>query len=159
MKNIALKGLNQIVVFTLEDLHYALPLSDVQRVIQAVEITPLPDAPEIVMGVINVQGQILPVIDIRKRFRLLSRDITLDDQFMIARTSKRKVVLVVDAVAGVEELEYKHIVDAEAEFPYTNYLSGIGTLGTDIIFINDLEKFLSLDEERDLENALARGGA
>jgi purine-binding chemotaxis protein CheW len=148
---------HQIVVFTLEERHYALPLSVVQRVIRAVEITPLPKAPEIVMGVINIQGQILPVIDIRKRFRLPSREIALDDQFIIARTSKRLVVLVVDAVAGVNELERKHIVDAKEEFPYSNFLSGIATIDTDIVFINDLEKFLSLEEERVLDEALTGG--
>jgi purine-binding chemotaxis protein CheW len=155
MSSIAPTGLNHIVVFTLEDLHYALPLLVVQRVIRAVEITPLPEAPEIVLGVINVQGQILPVIDIRKRFRLAPREISLDDQFIIAQTSQRLVVLVVDAVSGVEELEHTSMANAETEFPYTNYLSGIGTLGTDIIFINDLENFLSLDEGRVLDEALA----
>ncbi len=154
MSNIAQRELYHCVVFTLGDLRYALPISVVQRVVRAVEITPLPKAPEIVMGVINVQGEILPVIDIRKRFRLLSREITLDDQFIIARISKRPVVLVVDAVAGVDELEGKHIADAAEEFPYTKYLSGIGILGTGIVFIADLEKFLSLDEERILDAAL-----
>ena len=60
---------DQIVVFALDEPRYALPLSAVERVVRAVEITPLPKAPEIVLGVINMQGQVVPAVDIRKRFR------------------------------------------------------------------------------------------
>ncbi len=62
--------LNLYIVFTLDEQRYALHLSAVERVICVVEITPLPKAPEIVLGIINVGGQIIPVIDMRKRFRL-----------------------------------------------------------------------------------------
>jgi purine-binding chemotaxis protein CheW len=109
--------------------------------------------------VINVKGEILPVVDIRKRFRLPSQDVSMDDLFIIARTAKRLVVLVVDAVSSVEDLDHMHIRDAGEEFPFTTYLSGIGTLGTDIVFIHDLENFLSLAEEHRLEKALIGGEA
>ncbi|MBF8302857.1 MAG: cheW40H-4 [Candidatus Dadabacteria bacterium] len=60
--------LNQLVVLTLDEQRYALHLSAVERIVRVVEVTPLPKAPEIVLGVVNVQGQIIPVINIRKRF-------------------------------------------------------------------------------------------
>src|SRR3712207_6774571 len=91
------------VVFTLDEHGYALPLSFVERIVRAVEVTPLPKAPEIVLGVINVQGRVIPVVNIRKRFRLPEREIELSDQFIIARTAKRTIALVVDAVGGVAE--------------------------------------------------------
>jgi purine-binding chemotaxis protein CheW len=69
-----------LVVFTLDARRYAVPLSTVERIIRAVEITPLPQAPEIVLGVINVQGRIIPVVNTRKRFRLPECDIRLSDQ-------------------------------------------------------------------------------
>ena len=55
---------DQIVVFSLDELLYALPLQAVVRVIHAVEIRHLPEAPEIISGIINVQGRIIPVADI-----------------------------------------------------------------------------------------------
>jgi len=54
-------------------------VSAVEKVVRAVEITPLPKAPEIVVGVINAQGRILPVLDIRKRFRLPAREMKPDE--------------------------------------------------------------------------------
>ncbi len=144
----------KIVLFSLDEPRYALYLSAVQRVVQAVEITPLPKAPDIVLGVINFQGEIIPVVDIRKRFKLPPREINIDDQFIIAQTSKRLVVLAVDSVAGVFELENDKVIDAETVFPYTDYLSGVAKIEGNIILINNLEKFLSLDEEIILDKAL-----
>jgi purine-binding chemotaxis protein CheW len=115
----------KIVLFTLDEPRYALSVSDVVRVVRAVEITPLPKAPDVVFGVINFHGEIIPVIDIRKRFHLPQRDMQLEDQFIIARTSQRMVAIVVDSVNGVYQLEHHQIVQAGESFPYTEYLSGI----------------------------------
>ena len=144
----------KIVLFSLDEPRYALYLSTVERVVRAVEITPLPKAPDIVLGVINFQGEIIPVIDIRDRFHLPGRERELEDQFIIAHTSKRLVVLAVDSVAGVYEIDTPQIVEVEGAFPYTDYISGIAKVDTRIILITDLEKFLSLDEEIILNKAL-----
>jgi purine-binding chemotaxis protein CheW len=58
---------DQIVVFTLDEQLYGLPLQAVVKVIHAIEIRHLPKAPEIIAGIINIKGQIIPVVDIRKR--------------------------------------------------------------------------------------------
>lgn len=68
---------NPVVVLMLDDIRYAVALTSVERVVRAVEITPLPNAPDIVLGVINVQGRVVPVVDIRKRFRLPARAISV----------------------------------------------------------------------------------
>lgn len=154
MVDIAGNEKEKIVLFSLGEPRYALYLSVVEKVVLAVEIIPLPKAPDIIFGVVNYHGNVIPVIDIRKRFRLPYREITLDDQFIIAKTSKRLVILVVDSVSGVYELDKYQIVDTAEEFPFTTYLSGITKIDTNIVLINDLEKFLSLDEERKLEGVL-----
>jgi purine-binding chemotaxis protein CheW len=155
MNNLKNIDKQKIVLFSLDEPRYALFLSEVERVVRAVEITPLPKAPEIVSGVINFHGEIIPVINIRKRFRLPLYDINLEDHFIIARTSKRLVVLVVDSVNGVYDLDSHQVVKTGEAFPYTDYLSGIAKIETDIILINDLEKFLSLDEHQKLDKALS----
>ena len=147
----------KIVLFSLEEPRYALYLSEVVKVERAVEVTPLPSAPQLVSGVIDFHGEIIPVIDIRKLFRLPQRDMRLEDQFIIARTSQRLVVLVVDSVNGVYDLEPHQAMDAGESVPFTRYLSGIATVDHDIVLITDLEKFLSLDEERALNLALTEG--
>jgi purine-binding chemotaxis protein CheW len=144
----------QIVIFTLDGLNYALPLQSVLRVIHAVEITFLPNAPEIIPGVINVQGRIIPVIDIRKRFGLPEREIGLEDRMIIADTGKRQVVLSADTVPGFIELSDRQMVVTSDLLQFGGNLKGIAKMEDGLILIYDLEKFLSLDEEYALEQAI-----
>ena len=84
---------DQIVVFMLDAMRCALRLSCVERIVRLVEIAALPEAPEIVLGIINVHGEIIPVIDLRKRFCLPERELELDSHLVIARTARRRVAL------------------------------------------------------------------
>src|SRR5262245_7366526 len=76
-------SLEQYLIFKLEGHQYTLPLSKVDRVVSAVYVTPLPKASEVVLGIINIQGQVIPVINLRKRFRLSEREVEPSDQFII----------------------------------------------------------------------------
>jgi purine-binding chemotaxis protein CheW len=145
----------QIVLFTLDEPRYALHLSTVERVVRAVEITPLPKAPEIVLGVINVQGQVMPVIDVRRRFCLPMCEMKLNDRFIVVRTSRRLVALVADSVAGVRAIENRDMVIAQQALPFAAYLQGVAKVNGDIVLIYDLDRFLSLDEEQALDAALS----
>lgn len=155
MSRLHRKDQKQIVLFTLDEPRYALDLSTVERVIRAVEITPLPKAPEIVLGVINMKGKIIPVIDVRKRFRLASREMKLDDRFIVARTSRRAVALAADSVVGIRELGNREVVSAEEALPFAAYIQGVAKLEGDLVLIYDLDQFLSLDEEQMLDAALS----
>jgi len=153
--NTCLKGLRDIVIFSLDEPRYALPLSSVERVVRIVEITPLPKAPDIVIGVINMQGQVIPVINVRRRFHLPEREIRLEDQLIIARTAKRLVALVADSVSGVHKLEERELVIAKQDLPYAGYIEGVVKLEQGLFLICDLDQFLSLEEEKSLETALS----
>ena len=142
-----------LVVFTL-DGQYALHLRNVERVVRAAEVTPLPRSPDIVLGVINAQGSILPVVNVRRRFRLMEREMEPTDRLIIAKTSLRRVALLVDSVTGVIERAEDDVVPADAIVPRTEYIEGVTKLDENIILIHDLDSFLSLDEERVLDNAL-----
>ena len=157
MSGLRRTGRNLVVVFTLDEPRCALPLSAVERVVRAVEITPLPKAPEIVLGVIDAQGRIIPVVDVRKRFRLPARETSPDDRFIIARASRRLVALVADSVAGVRELTEREMVSAEQALPFAAYIQGVAKLEDNLALIYDLDRFLSLDEERSLDAALPGG--
>jgi purine-binding chemotaxis protein CheW len=149
--------LGEILVFALDEPRFALPLYIVEHVIRAVEITPLPRAPRIVCGVINTQGQIIPVVDIRALFRLPAREIELGDQFIIARTPTRVLALVVDRVIGISEAPEGRVLSAESALPFAEQLRGVMQLEDDIVLIYDLDHLLSLDEERLLDAALSGG--
>jgi purine-binding chemotaxis protein CheW len=145
---------DKIVVFTLDEQFYALPLSTVVRVIHAVEIRHLPKSPEIISGIINIQGQIIPVADIRKRFGLAERETEPDDRMIIADTGKRKVALSVNTVTGVKDLATRQFVNSKEALPFAEYIKGVAKVDDELILIYDLEQFLSLDEEKELELAL-----
>lgn len=144
-----------IIVFNLDEQRYALRLSAVERIVRIVEITPLPKAPEIVLGVVNVQGQVIPVVNIRKRFCLPDREISLSDHLIIARTTKRVVVLVADTVLGVVERWEEEVTAADKILPDLEYVESVVKLEDGLIFIHNLDTFLSLEEEKILEQAIA----
>jgi len=144
----------RLVNFNLDDQKYALFLSAVIRIIRVVEITSLPKAPEIVLGVINMHGLIIPVFDIRKRFRLPQREIQLDDQMIVASTSKRTVALLVDSVSDVIEISEEKIIAGENILPGLEYVEGVVKTEDGMILIHDLEQFLSFQEEKVLHEAM-----
>jgi purine-binding chemotaxis protein CheW len=146
--------LNRLVSFNLDDQKYALFLSAVIRIIRVVEITSLPKAPDIVLGVINMHGQIVPVLDIRKRFRLPQREIQLEHQLIVASTSKRTVALLVDFVSDVVEISEEKIIAGEHILPGMEYVEGVVKTEDGMILIHDLEQFLSLQEEKALHEAM-----
>jgi purine-binding chemotaxis protein CheW len=147
---------NQLVVFTLDAQHYALPLARVQRVVRMVEVTPLPQAPEIVLGVIDLQGTILPVMSMRKRFGLSEPETSLSDQLIVADTATRSVALVVTSVAGVVERTAEEVTKTERIVPGAQYVEGMTRLEDGILFIHDLDRFLSQKEEQQLEGVLGQ---
>lgn len=148
-----------LVRFSLDQQRYALHLSAVERVVLAAEVTPLPKAPEIVLGVLNAGGRIVPVFNIRRRFRLPEREIDLRDQFILAHTGRRPVALVVDSVTGIAEVAEEQVTAADRILPGLEQVEGVARLEDGLMLIHDLGKFLSLDEEKKLDAALKTLGS
>lgn len=138
---------NRFVTFNLDGLRLALHLPVVERIVRAVEITPLPGAPETVLGIVNIQGQIVPVIDIRRRFCLPEREISLNDELIIAHTSRRSMALVVDDVTNVIERRAEEMTSTDDVFPGIEHIQGIVKLPEGLILIVDLDRFLSIKED------------
>ena len=144
----------QFVAFTLDEQCYAVPLSVVERIVRRVEITLVPKAPEVVLGVINVQGSVILVVDIRRRFRLPARVPHPGDHLLIARTTKRSVALVVDAVTELVTLSGPEIVPGETILAHLGYVTGVVKSPDGLILIHDLDSCLSLEEEQALHDAI-----
>jgi purine-binding chemotaxis protein CheW len=146
--------LTQLVVFSLDAQRYAVPLVVVERIVRAVEVTPLPKALAIVLGIIDVEGRVLPVLNIRRRFGLPDKDISPTDHLLIAQTAQRAVVLVIDEAQGVIERPSTDIVGPAGIVPGLEQIQGVIKLEDGLALIHDLEKFLSLDEARSLDEAI-----
>jgi purine-binding chemotaxis protein CheW len=145
----------QLVVFRLDAQRYALALAAVERIVSAVEISPLPNAPAIVLGLVNVSGRVLPVLNLRRRLRLPERDVGPADQFLIARTNQRTVILVIDEAQAVVQPPADGVTPALQLVPGLEQIQGVVTLPDGLVLIHDLETFLALDEARALDEALS----
>ena len=148
------RAIEQYVVFVLGERRFCLRLNTVERVVHVAEIPPLPKAPDIVMAVLNVGGELIPVVDIRKRFALPPKDVNLSDQIIIAQTDKRKVAMIVDTVTGVIRAPQGNMAPAASILSDTDYLAGVIKLPDGLVLIHDLDTFLSLGEKKALESAI-----
>lgn len=144
---------SRVVVFTLDQRRFGIPLNSVERIVRVVEVTPVPQAPAVIRGIINFQGLIVPVFDLRALLGLPAREIQLTDQMIIAQTPAQTVALLTDEVTGVEDAE-----TAAASVPAPSFVEGVVTNHNTLTFICDLQRFLSGDEQAMLNAALkARG--
>jgi purine-binding chemotaxis protein CheW len=138
--------LNRYIVFTLDEARYGLPLFAVQRVIPAVEITPLPEAHNFVLGLINLQGRIIPTLNLRKKFQMPEREIEPASHFIIASISDWTVALPVDTVLGLFEPTIKEVIPSKNILPDLKNVESVLRVDDNIILIHSPEKYLSLDE-------------
>ena len=147
-------ALLRLVVFSIDGQRYALPLSAAERVLPMVAVSPLPQAPAVALGVINLHGKVIPVLDFRRRLRLPPCDYGLAAHLLVARTRQRTLALPVDEALGVQEVAAEAVTPPDAVLPGIGHVAGIVALADGLLFIHDLDAFLSLDEERQLTEAL-----
>ena len=149
-----------VLVFSLEEQKFGIDIAVVERVVRAVEVTPLPSVPKLVLGLINVQGRVIPVVDFRTRMNRETREIRVSDSFILAHAPSRVLALLVDAVLGVVSRDRISVRPASEVLSNLDSFDGIATLDDSIVLIQNMENLISGDEESALEAALAsRGGA
>ena len=142
------------MTFRIDDARYALSLAAVERVFPMVAVSPLPKAPAVAIGVVNIRGAVIPVLDVGGRFGLPPRNWGPSAHLLVARTPRRIVALPVDEALGVIEVAEEAITPPAVVLPKTEYVSGIVALPDGLLFIHDLDAFLSLEEEERLDQAL-----
>jgi purine-binding chemotaxis protein CheW len=148
-----------VLVFEVGGVRYALPTSDVSELARAVTIVPLPKAPPIVEGVINVHGRVVPVLDIRARFRLPSRPVAHSDHLIVACVGARLVAVRADRALDLVCVDEKHIEDARNFAAGTEYVSGVAKLPDGLVLIHDLRTFLLESEAAALDMAVSGAAA
>lgn len=142
------------VLFKIDNHHFALDINSVDRISKLVEITPLPNAPEVVVGIINVQGNVMPVVDIRKRLNIKPKEYDLNDHLIIGHTEKRSLALLADDIGELIEIQPKRLTKKGEILPGLGPISGAIKLQGDVILIHDLESFLSIEEEKMIDKAM-----
>jgi purine-binding chemotaxis protein CheW len=115
---------------------------------------PLPNAPQLVAGLLNVAGQFIPVIDLGKRFGLRDKQVELEDYFVICRLRDRDVALWVDRIGSIINLKDNPVQNAHRGIQDLPHIQGVIEVEDQVLFIYDLEALLTVEEERQLNAAL-----
>jgi purine-binding chemotaxis protein CheW len=144
------------LTFALGDEAYGLEIGHVTEIVCIQPITPIPEVPEYVKGVINLRGKIIPVIDVRKRFGRQSAE--YDDRTCIVVVDIQDVSagLIVDYVSEVITIDDANIVPPPdyRSGAQTRYIKAIGKVGDDVKLLLDCEKLFRDGELTDLEQAV-----
>ena len=140
-------NLQQLLVFVVEGHEYVLPISIILRTVHIVETTPLPRDSELVSGVINLHGQVIPVINIRKCLNFKDRPPRVSDIMLIAKVAGRIVAFVVDEVKNIITPEAEDITDMNEVLPVVEFVNEVVKVNDKLLPVYDLEKLISLESE------------
>jgi purine-binding chemotaxis protein CheW len=142
---------DNFLVFMVGEFRHAVSLLVVEKVELAVEVTPFPEAPPAVIGVINRRGQILPVLSMRRRLHLPDRKVAASDRIIVVQSPRRRLALLVDEVVGVRPAERSDFTSAESISDGRGCVAGAVRTEDGIVLIHDLELFLTEEEEKTLD--------
>jgi purine-binding chemotaxis protein CheW len=144
-----------VLVFEVGGVRYGLPAAQVREIVRAVTIVPLPQAPPIVEGLINVRGNLVPVFDVRTRFRLAAKPLSHTDHLVLAWAESRLVAIRADRALNLERVEPDSIEDPTLLARETRYVAGVAKLPDGLVLIHDLRAFLDEAETTALDDAMA----
>lgn len=138
----------QYVTFKLEGETYGINVMQVQEVLRHTEIAPVPGAPSYVLGIINLRGNVVTVIDTRKRFGLRPSELNEDTRVIIIESDKQVLGILVDSVAEVVYLRASEIETAPnvGNDDNNKYIQGVCNRDGELLILVELEKMLTEDE-------------
>jgi len=147
--------LMQLVGFTIGVQQFAVDILVVQEIIRAAPITPVPNSPEFVEGVINLRGNIIPVIDLRKRLNLYTEKATDEDIWIIILDIDDKITgFIVDSITEVLKIQ-EETIEPPPEIIVaglgSQYIRGVSDIGEALLIILDFRKILVGDEVKELK--------
>ena len=138
----------QVACFCLKDDLYAVDIMRIKEIIRPQKLTPLPQAPSFIDGIINLRGAVIPVVDLRKRFDMPPRDLTISTRLLIVRLSGQTLGLVVDDVTEVITVPVNDIKPPPAlsDGAIVNHLLGVCLSGDNLVMLLDIDRLLTTNE-------------
>ncbi|KMV30610.1 chemotaxis protein CheW [Photobacterium swingsii] len=138
----------QWVTFQLEDETYGINVMQVREVLRYSEIAPVPGAPDYVIGIINLRGNVVTVIDTRSRFGLMPGEISDNTRIVIIEAEKQVIGILVDSVAEVVYLRSSEIdtTPSVGTEESAKFIQGVSNRDGELLILVDLNKLLSDDE-------------
>src|SRR5579864_3436204 len=143
----------QVVSFRLGGEEYGVDIAQVQEIIHMVEITHVPRAPHFMEGVINLRGQLIPIIDLRTRFGMQRAEHTKSTRIVVTEIGSKRVGIVVDSVSEVLNIPLDQVEPAPDMIAGvgTEYIQGVGKVTDRLIILLDLTMVMTGEEKAQLE--------
>ena len=139
---------NKVVVFKIDNEEFAVSIIQVERILGYTEPTKIPESPDFIKGVITYQDEILPIMDLKKKFNLSNTELKDNPKIVVVKSEDKKVGLIVDLVSEVMNVDDSMIEEAPSIVKgiSNEYISGMIKLNDRIIILIDTEKILTNDE-------------
>ena len=142
----------QMIIFDLSSEEFGIEITQAHEIVKMQDITELPQSSVFIEGIINLRGEIITIIDLRKRFNL-EADVDKDTRIIIADIENNKAGLIVDSISEVLRISSDDISEAPSRVAgiEKDYLQGIGKIDERLIILLNLDRLLSTDELLELE--------
>ncbi len=142
----------QLVVFNLCNEEYGVDIMQVKEIVNYMVPVKVPNAPEFIEGIINLRSEIIPIINLKKRFNIEGQEIEENKRIIVMNINEKKVGFVVDEASEVISIENESIEPAPDIVIGVDrkYITGIGKSGERILIILELDKLFSEEEHEEL---------
>jgi len=140
---------DMVIIFSLHQELYGLPAREVLTVVRPLPITPVPHAQAYVEGVVNLRGEIVPIVDLRRHFGLPRSPISEDTRFVVTAPGDFKVAIIADAVSGVTAIPWAAVHRSGGEAPLSDdVVRGVVQHEGRLLTILDLDSLLGQGRRR-----------
>ena len=143
-----------VLAFRLFNEEYGLDVGIVQEIVRIMDITRVPNAPSFIRGVINLRGDVIPVVDLRKRFGFADTKVDAKFRIIVLNVKNIRFGIIVDDVSEVVRLKRSDIEPAPRTISDNidaSYLKGVGKIDDRLVILLDLEEALGLLRSKDIE--------
>ncbi len=136
----------QLVGFIVGEEEYAIPILSIQEIIKPIDYTRVPTTPEFVLGVFNLRGNVIPLIDLRKKFSLRSKSVDSDTRYIVLKDGDNIAGFVIDKLTEAIRIKKSQIEETpDTMSKRDGYIYGIGKTSKGILTILNVEALLKKD--------------
>ena len=147
----------QLVSFKIGSEEFGINIMNVQEIIRMQEITKVPQMPGFIEGILNLRGNVIPIVDLRKKFDLSEVEKTVDSRIIVVSMLGRIMGIIVDSVSEVLRMNEEQIQPPPSIISSIGqqYIKGVGKLGQNrLLIMLEIDKILSLEEYHLIDKAI-----
>jgi purine-binding chemotaxis protein CheW len=148
----------QLVIFEVGNEHFGIDISSVEGIVKLQEITRIPHAPSFMLGITNLRGSVIPVIDLHQRFGIAPQDHSKETRIVITHIYGLKIGMLVSAVSEVLTIDDKVVDPPPPMISNVNseYIVGVAKLDQKLVILLDLAKVLTNDEKTQIASSITK---